>query len=181
MGIVEFVLTSLVKNLLFSYLIFLFFVSRLIVDIFLKFSPKHLNFLVDDVDSDRELLTLSAFRILLTNPSFPLRIDYSFFKKWILLFFIQLEFRLLVFHYLLWSSRWLLAFTKLIKCLLWAWVFSRIPNLSFEFFKFQIFVCILRIEYYHQRKNEINTILIKILNKNIIKQSPLLKSSWEMA
>lgn len=73
--------------------------------------------------------------------------------SYLLILLFKSALRLFIFHYLFWSSKILLAFTRLIKCRLCAYVLSRIPSLYFEFLMFHKLVCIL---YFFDSKIIIN-------------------------
>ena len=86
-GIVEEVLTNLLKNLLFSCWICFFLNYLLWLDLLRRFYRREMNFLPTEAVLLRWLLDLSAFMILLTMPPFYFEILYpEFWYKFTLSF-----------------------------------------------------------------------------------------------
>lgn len=91
------------------------------------------------------IYSLDETFIIFLNINFYLNIN-------VLILLLRPAFKLLSFHYLLWSLSILFALTKLIKCRLCASVLSSMANLYLELLIFHKFVCILCYYLFFQSK-----------------------------
>lgn len=100
------------------------------------------------------------------NKLFIIFLDILFYVfLWVLIRLLKSAFRLLSFHYLFWLSTLVFAFTRLIRCLLCAYVLYLIPNLYLEFLMFHKLVCIFFIILIPIEDNNNMTNIIKYITK----------------